>query len=304
MATALNEAVRPEASAKVRFQVDGNVAVSTATHELGTGMYTILAMIAADRLGLPVEKIRPELGDSTLPAAPGSFAAQSTGSVGPAVVNAADVAVTRLIQFAVTEPQSPFLGLKSEEVTYSAGVLHSKGIEVAFSSLLQKAGRFSVEGNATARPGDESSKYVFYSFGATFCEVRVNLWTAETRVSRINSVMDIGKVINPKTAKSQIVGGIIMGIGMALLEETYLDDKIGRFTNANLADYHIATHADMPRIAVEFIDKPDLVFNPLGARGAGEIGITGVAASIANAVYNATGKRIKHLPITPDKLLS
>jgi len=304
MATALNEATRPESSARIRFQVDGTVAVSVATHELGTGMYTILAMIAAERLGWPVEKIRPELGDSALPAAPGAFAAQSTGSVGPAVVSAADAAIERLIQFAITEPQSPFAGLKPEEVTYSAGFVRSKGAERVFGSLLEETGRFSVEASATAGPGDESAKYAFHSFGATFCEVRVNQLTAETRVSRINSVMDIGKVINPKTAKSQIIGALIMGIGMALLEETHLDEKIGRFTNANMADYHMVTHADTPHIAVEFIDKPDLTFNPLGARGAGEIGNTGVAAAIANAVYNATGKRIRNLPITPDKLLS
>jgi xanthine dehydrogenase YagR molybdenum-binding subunit len=164
-------------------------------------------------------------------------------------------------------------------------------------------GRSSIEATESAEAGEEKTKYAFHSFGAQFCEVRVNQWTNEVRVSRITSVMDVGQVVNEKTARSQIIGGVTFGIGMALLEKSQLEEKTGRYANANFAEYLVATNADVPLVDVHFIDKPDTIFNPLGVRGLGEIGITGIAAAIANAVYNATGKRVRDLPITPEKLL-
>jgi xanthine dehydrogenase YagR molybdenum-binding subunit len=154
-----------------------------------------------------------------------------------------------------------------------------------------------------AAAGEEEEKYAFHSFGAQFCQLRVNRWTGEIRLQRITSVMDIGTVINMKAARSQILGGIVFGIGMALLEGSVLEEKTGRYANANFADYLVATNADIPEVDIHFVIKPDTIFNPLGARGIGEIGITGMPAAIANAVFNATGKRIRQFPIHPENLL-
>jgi xanthine dehydrogenase YagR molybdenum-binding subunit len=160
-----------------------------------------------------------------------------------------------------------------------------------------------VEATESVASGDEQKKYAFYSFGAQFCEVEVNQWTCEIRVKRVTSIIDIGTVVNPKTARNQIIGGIVFGIGMALLEGSHLDEATGRYANANFADYLVATNADVPYIDVHFIGQPDTIFNPIGVRGAGEIGVTGTPAAIANAVYNATGRRVRDFPITLEKLL-
>jgi xanthine dehydrogenase YagR molybdenum-binding subunit len=172
----------------------------------------------------------------------------------------------------------------------------------SYSAILQKAGRASVEAETSSSPPMELMKYSMASYGAQFCEVRVNEETGEVRVSRWLGSFDCGKVVNPKTAASQLRGGIVMGIGMALTEETLFDERLGRIMNPSLAEYHVPVHLDVPRIAIIWNDIPD-EHAPLGARGIGEIGITGVAAAIANAVFNATGKRIRDLPITLDKLL-
>ncbi len=161
----------------------------------------------------------------------------------------------------------------------------------------------SVQGEARSSPGEEEDKFSFHSFGAQFAEVRVDKDLGEVRVSRFLGVFDTGKVLNPITGRSQFIGGIVWGIGMALTEETHYDPHHGRVVNSNLADYLVPVNGDVPHIEVKFLDKPDTRFNSLGARGIGEIGITGAAAAIANAVYNATGIRVRELPITPDKLL-
>ena len=183
------------------------------------------------------------------------------------------------------------------------GNLIGGGKSADFGSVLSAIGRGSVEAVEMAAAGEEEEKYAFHSFGAQFCELKVNRWTGEIRLQRITSVMDIGTVINLKTARSQIMGGIVFGIGMALLEGSVLEEKTGRYANANFADYLVATNADVPAIDIHFIIKPDTIFNPLGARGIGEIGITGTPAAIANAVYNATGIRVREFPILPEKLL-
>ncbi len=177
------------------------------------------------------------------------------------------------------------------------------GKSVDFGSVLSAIGRGSVEATEIAAAGEEEEKYAFHSFGAQFCELKVNRWTGEIRVQRITSVMDIGTVINLKTARSQIIGGIVFGIGMALMEGSHLEEKSGRYANANFADYLVATNADVPHMDIHFINKPDTIFNPLGARGIGEIGVTGTPAAIANAVYNATGTRVRDFPILPERLL-
>jgi xanthine dehydrogenase YagR molybdenum-binding subunit len=301
MATAVYPGHRSRSSAKVRLQADGTAQVSLATEDLGTGMWTVVAIFGAQSLGLPIERVRPEIGDSALPPAPVAGGSQSTASVGPAIQKAAESAKTKLIQLAVRDKKSPFSGMK--DVSYEDGQLVGGGKRADFGTVLNAIGRGSVEAVETAASGDEQEKYAFYSFGAQFCEVAVNRWTFDIRVKRVTTVIYIGTVVNPKTARSQVIGGIVFGIGMALLEGSYLDERTGRYANGNFADYLVATNADVPYIDVHFIGKPDTIFNPVGARGAGEIGVTGIPAAIANAVYNATGQRVRDFPITLDKLL-
>jgi xanthine dehydrogenase YagR molybdenum-binding subunit len=303
MASALYPAHRNRASAKVRLQADGTAQVSSATQDLGTGTWTILAIVGADCLELPIERIRTELGDSALPPAPTSGGSTSVSSVTPAIQKAAESAKKKLIQLAIRDKKSPFFGLKIEEIAYKNGELVGSGKSATFGSVLSAIGRGSVEAVETAAAGEEEEKYAFHSFGAQFCELKVNRWTGEVRLQRMTCVMDIGTVVNLKTARSQIIGGVVFGIGMALLEGSVLEEKNGRYANANLADYLVATNADVPFVDVHFINKPDTIFNPLGARGIGEIGVTGTPAAIANAVYNATGRRVREFPIRPEKLL-
>jgi xanthine dehydrogenase YagR molybdenum-binding subunit len=303
MATALYPAHRSHAEVKVRFQSDGNVSVSAATHDLGTGMYTVLAVVASEALGIPIERIRPVLGDSALTPAPVAGGSQSTASVTPAVVAAVDAAKKKLISVAVSATKSPFSGLKASDVSYVNGALQASGKSVPFEGVLSALDRSAVEGSGSASPGEEEHKYGFLSFGAQFCEVRVNDWTGEVRVTRFTSVMDVGTVINQKTARSQVIGGIVFGIGMGLLEATKVDPNNGWIANRNLAEYLVPTNADVPHIDVEFLNIPDTTFNSLGVRGIGEIGIAGVPAAIANAIFNATGTRVRNLPITPESLL-
>jgi xanthine dehydrogenase YagR molybdenum-binding subunit len=247
--------------------------------------------------------IRTELGDSALPPAPTSGGSTSVCSVTPAVQKAAESAKKKLIQLAVRDKKSPFFGMKIEDLSYRHGQLTGGGKSADFGSVLSGIGRGSVEAVEMAAAGEEEEKYAFHSFGAQFCELKVNRWTGEVRLQRITSVMDIGTVINLKTARSQIMGGIVFGIGMALLEGSILEEKNGRYANANFADYLIATNPDVPSVDIHFIIKPDTIFNPIGARGIGEIGVTGMPAAIANAVYNATGRRVREFPIRPEKLL-
>jgi xanthine dehydrogenase YagR molybdenum-binding subunit len=303
MASALYPAHRNRASAKVRFQADGTAQVSSATQDLGTGTWTVLAIVGADSLGLPIEKIRTELGDSALPPAPTSGGSTTVSSVTPAIQKAAESAKKKLIQLAIKDKESPFFGMKIDDLSYLNGELVGGGKSVDFGSLLSGVGRGSVEAVEMAAAGEEEEKYAFHSFGAQFCQLKVNRWTGEVRLQRITSVMDIGTVINQKTARSQIIGGVVFGIGMALLEGSHLEEKTGRYANANFADYLVATNADIPDIDVHFVIRPDTIFNPLGARGIGEIGVTGMPSAVANAVYNATGIRVRDFPIRPEQLL-
>jgi xanthine dehydrogenase YagR molybdenum-binding subunit len=242
---------------------------------MGTGAYTVVAATAAEALGLPVEEVRVELGDSLLPDGGIAGGSMMTASLVPAVMSAC------------------------QQVLKNA---KAKTAQEAFATLSQ-SGRAAYEATASSAPGAEAKKWAFQSWGAHFCEVSIDEEIGRLQVTRWVSVMDIGRVINTKTAASQVRGGVIMGIGQALMEECHLDPNIGYPVVYDLATYHFPAHADIPRIQVTFVGEPDLNFNPGGVRGVGEIGITGVSAAIANAVYHATGKRIRDLPITPDKLL-
>jgi xanthine dehydrogenase YagR molybdenum-binding subunit len=275
MAAATFPALRSKADAKVRLLPDGTAHVLTSGNDMGTGAYTVIAMTAAESLGLPVNKIRVELGDSIMPDGGLAGGSQMTASLTPAVLTACQ----KVLEIAQAQNAPEAL------------------------AKLRDSGRAAYEATASSAPGEERKKYAFNSWGAHFCEVMIDEEIARLQITRWVSVMNIGRVLNGKTAASQIRGGVIMGIGQALMEECHFDPHSGYPVVYDLATYHYPTHADIPSIEVSFVGEPDTNFNPMGVRGCGEIGITGVSAAVANAVYHATGKRIRSLPITPDKLL-
>lgn len=303
MATAIYPASRFPSQVRVRLQADGTARVSTAGADLGTGLWTVLAQLGADALGLPMERIRPEIGDSALPNNTGAVSSASTAGAASALRLAAESAKRALIQLAVENSRSPFHGMKPQDVRYAAGALTAGRRTVSFSDLLEATGSPAVEATEGVGFGGDRTGFEYSSFGAHFCGVRVNRWTGETRVNGFTTVVDAGRILNPKTARSQIVGGTIFGIGQALTEGIQVEPAIGRFANANFAEYLVPVNADVPPMDVHFVQHPDTVFNTAGVRGIGELGTVGAAAAIANAVYNATGRRVRDLPITPDKLL-
>jgi xanthine dehydrogenase YagR molybdenum-binding subunit len=305
VATATYPALRSPAEARVTIAADGSVDVASATHDLGTGLYTIIAQIAADALGVDTGAVRVRIGDSSFPNAPVAGGSMTSASVGPAVQDAARRARREAIAIATSAGGSPLHGLREDDVETSGGAVRAKddpSRAIAYGELVRLGGSGAIEALGSAAP-DGEEKYSFHSFGAQFVEVRFDEDLARLRVSRALGVFDCGRILNPKTARSQMIGGITWGIGMALLEETVRDPRYGAVVTNNLADYHVPVNADVPNVEVEFVEEPDYALNPLGARGIGEIGITGVAAAIANAVYHATGVRVRDLPIVPEKLL-
>jgi xanthine dehydrogenase YagR molybdenum-binding subunit len=303
MATATYPGYRSPGAAKVRILPDGSIIVSSATQDIGTGTYTTMTQVAAEALGVSPKRILVELGDSSLPPAPVSGGSMTTASVTPAVKAAAEEALLKLKQYAANDRNSPLHGLRVDQIAAAGGFLQSNGGKRSAYADVLSPGMATIEAEANVAPGPEMEKYAFHSFGAQFSEVRVDGDTGEVRVTRHVAVFDVGRIINLKTARSQAMGGITMGIGMALFEHTVYDREHGRVVTNNLADYTVPVNADIPNIDVTFVEHPDFILSPVGARGIGEIGITGVAPAIANAIYHATGMRVRDLPITPDKLL-
>ncbi|HEY2188151.1 MAG TPA: xanthine dehydrogenase family protein molybdopterin-binding subunit, partial [Caldimonas sp.] len=316
MATATYPANRSAAEAVVRLLPDGNVVVGSATHDLGTGTYTVMSQVAADALGMPIERIRFELGDSRLPKSPGAGGSQSAASVAPAVHAACAAMQKKVIELAVADPRSFAYRVDPSQLTVVDGWLRiastlstDRPVAAAntngepITALLARNGGAPLETHAEAAPGSEREQYSMHGFGVVFAEVRVDGALGIVRVARVTAVYGVGKVLNEKLARSQMLGGIVWGIGMALLEESLRDGRDGRIVNANLAEYHVPVNAVVGAIDVAFVAERDPYVNPLGIKGIGEIGITGVPAAIANAVYNATGRRVRDLPITLDKLL-
>jgi xanthine dehydrogenase YagR molybdenum-binding subunit len=297
----------PGAAARITLARDGadsvKALVEVAAHEMGMGTSTTTTMVAAERLGLPMDQIEVRYGDSIIPGAIMAGGSQQTAAIGAAVIAAHNALVADLLKLAGND--SPLAGLSVDEVGSEDGVLVARDEPArreTYASILARAQRDNVSAAKEASPPLETMHWSMHSHSAIFCEVRVNTVTAETRVSRILGSFDCGRILNPKTARSQFRGGIIMGLGMALMEETQFDERNGRIMNPSLAEYHVPTHLDVPEIDVIWTDIAD-PHTPMGAHGIGEIGITGVAAAVANAIYNATGKRVRDLPITLDKLL-
>jgi xanthine dehydrogenase YagR molybdenum-binding subunit len=304
MATATYPANRQAAQASTRLWTDGTFVVASGSQELGTGTYTVMTQVAAQSLGVSPNAVRFLLGDTALPRAPVSGGSTSAASVGPAVKAACDLLRERILAAVVRDPQSAHYGVDPATLAIDDGVIVAAGGRG--EPLAVFAGRRGVplDAAAEARPGDEKATYASHSFGAVFAEVRIDPWIGRLRIPRIVATYDVGTRLNAKTALSQLRGGLVWGVGFAVTEESLLDVATGHFANASLAEYHVPVNADIGELDVTFVDVADTRFNPLGIRGIGEIGITGVAAAIDNAVFHACGVRVRDLPITVDKFLA
>ena len=293
----------PGGAARITLAKNGNATVDVAAHEMGMGTATAQTQVAAQRLGLSMDQVTFNYGDSVLPGLVLAGGSQQTASIGISVSVAHQALVAELLKLAGNS--SPLAGLSVDEVVGINGGLARIDDTTCFESyqaILSRAQRDEVVAEGAAPPPLETKHWSMHSYGAMFCEARVNAITGEVRVDRFLGSFDVGRILNAKTATSQFRGGIIMGLGMALMEETQFDERNGRVMNPSLAEYHVPVHLDVPEIDVMWTDIPD-PHAPMGAHGIGEIGITGTAAAVANAVFNATGKRIRDLPLTLDKLL-
>jgi xanthine dehydrogenase YagR molybdenum-binding subunit len=310
MASAAYPTFRMPASASVRLTADGSdgvrALVQSATQDIGTGTYTVMTQVAADAIGLAPDQVRFELGDSRMPPSPVSGGSMTAASTGSAVHQAGSAARDRLVELAIADAASPLHGALATAVSAADGRLFltrdtAKG--ETYAALLRRQPNGTVEVRASTAPGAEQKEYAMHAFGAVFTEVRVDTELGEIRIPRVVAAYGAGKVLNAKTGRSQLQGGVVWGIAMALEEETLIDPRTGRYLNADLAEYHVPVNADIGTIDVTLVNEVDPYVNPIGVKGIGEIGITGVAASIANAVFNATGVRVRELPITLDKVM-
>src|ERR1044072_450633 len=304
MATGVWEAMQMKTAVRIALTANGHAEVACATSDIGTGTYTIMAQVAADMLGLPLPNVTIQLGDSTLPYSPLEGGSWTAASVLNAIAVTAAAVRKELLRFAKKERGSPLAGAKVDDVVLKDGRIvlksdPSRAVPIADAMRLGDVG--GIEKENSARPNDAGSR-ARYTHSAIFAEVKVDEQLGVVRVTRVVNSVAAGRILNPKTARSQVMGGVVWGIGMALHEETLIDHNFGRYVNANLAEYHVPVNADIHDIEVIFVDEPDELINPLGIKGVGEIGVVGTAAAIANAIYHATGKRVRDLPITVDKL--
>ena len=304
MAGAIYTHWRWPAEARVTLRDDGSVLVEAGTHDLGTGTYTVLQQVADDTLALPVEKVSVRLGDTRLPTSHASIGSATAANAGASVMLAAKAARDRAIELARSGPGAPFGNANSDEVVATNGklMLPGKSLSITYAELLRRNHLSSLTGDGKYDPIEEGPKAVF-SFSAVFAEVRVDSDLGLVRLNRFVGAYDCGQVVNPKTARSQAIGGIIWGVGQALLEKSETDPAMGRFLNRNYSGYLVPTSADIPKLDVLFVGDFDGEASPIGVKGLGELTSVSVAPAIANAVYHATGKRVRDLPITIEKLL-
>jgi xanthine dehydrogenase YagR molybdenum-binding subunit len=306
MASGVWEAKQHPASARALLTADGRLTVSSATADIGTGTYTVMTQIAAEQLGLPLESVTFKLGDSALPNAPVEGGSFTVSSVGSAVEAVCQKLRARLFKLARRLDGSPLARARLEDVTFAGGAIRLRtnpGRAVALLDVLRGAGRDALEEKASVTPAPGQKRYARKAHSAVFAEVKVDSELGTLRVTRVVSALACGRILNPKTAESQVLGGIVGGLGMGLEEESLIDQAFGRFMNHSFAEYHVPVNADIHALEVYFVEEHDTIVNPLGAKGLGEIGLVGVAAAIANAVFHATGRRVRDLPITLDKLL-
>jgi xanthine dehydrogenase YagR molybdenum-binding subunit len=305
-ATGVWGAFQRNASARIVLRADGTAHVSSATSDIGPGTYTVMTLIAAEFLGLKPEQVKFELGDTKFPRAPAQGGSQTTASVGSAIYETANNIKRKLFDLANKDAASPFKMAKIEDVELLDGKLQIKNDSSRFvnvSGLMRRNGLAEITETFESKPSPERNKYAMLAHGAQFIEVKVDPDTGVVRVTRAIEASACGRIMNPKTSHSQELGGIVWGIGMALEEATEVDHRFGRIMNPNLQHYHVPVNADVLEIETLFVEEDDKIVNPLGVKGMGELGMVGIPAAIANAVFHATGKRIRELPITPDKLI-
>lgn len=310
-ATGIWGAYQLPASVKITLKADGTANVQSATADIGPGTYTVITIIAAEFLGIAPEKVKFELGDSDLPNAPVQGGSFTTASVGTAAHGAAMAIKQKLFDLAVKETNSAFTDVRVEDTFLSNGslelkpVLHQVGKSNSFlvTNLMRKNNLTEISETHTSRPSAERNKYATQAHGAQFVEVKVDEDLGIIKVTRVVEATAVGKIMNPKTSHSQEMGGVVWGIGMALQEETAIDHRYGRMMTTDLASYHVPVNADVHSVETAFVEEEDKIVNPLGVKGMGELCLVGIPAAIANAIFHATGKRIRDLPITPDKLL-
>jgi xanthine dehydrogenase YagR molybdenum-binding subunit len=306
MATGMWDAMQMFARAEAVLERDGSLVVSSAASDIGTGTYTAMCIIAADALGLPLEKVRFQLGDSTLPVAPVEGGSSHIATVGSAVQGVCEKLQQSLFKIAKRMAGSPFAKAKFTDVHFADGMLEMKGqgTAVALTDILAASGEARLEEKYMMLPAVlKQRKFVRATHSAVFVEARVDEELGTVRITRVVSAVAAGRIINAKAAKSQIIGGVVWGISQGLHEETQTDHVLGRFMNHNLSEYHVAVNADIHDIDVIFVNEDDRVVSRLGSKGVGEIGQVGVAAAVANAIYHATGKRLRELPMTPDRVM-
>jgi xanthine dehydrogenase YagR molybdenum-binding subunit len=305
MATGVWEALQMPSAVRIVLTANGHAEVATAASDIGTGTYTIMAQVAADMLGLPIDNVSVKLGDSTLPQSPVEGGSWIAASVCNAIATTAHAVRKELLRLAKRMKDSPLAGATVDDVTLADGKIVSRkdpSHAVSIASAMQHGKVERIE-QEESNIFTEDKTHARNAHSAVFAEVKVDEELGVIRVMRVVNAVAAGRILNPKTAHSQIMGSVVWGIGMALHEETLYDHQFGRIMNANIAEYHVPVNADVHDIKVIFVDEPDETINPLGIKGLGEIGIVGVAAAIANAVYHATGKRVRDLPITLDKVI-
>ena len=306
VASAIYPGERWPGSASAKLMSDGTLLVQSATQDIGTGTYTIGSQIAADAIGLPVSQVRFELGNNKFPKARVSGGSTTAAAVGPAIHQACTQLKQKLCNLAASNEKSALFGVDPGTILVTDGVLTSSsksGQRVDYRDIVALQDATGLEATAQTGPGAEHKSHATDSTGVHFCEVRVDEVTRRVRVTRWVAVFDVGRILNARTARSQFIGGIVYGLGAALMEHTEYDHRNGWVATEGLADYHVPVNADVPFIDVSWLDKPDPIINELGARGIGEIGTTGVAAAVANAIYHATGKRLRDLPLNPQKMV-
>jgi len=306
VAGAAYHTVRNECEVLARVNADGTADVQTGTSDMGPGTYTSMTQVAADALGIPMQRIRFALGDSRLPKAPAHSGSRTMASVGSGVLTASNMLRDRFIRTAVVDPGSPLNGARPDGVSVSEGRMFRTDDPArgeTYQDLLRRRNLPSLDSQQTWSPDDASSRFTMYAYGAVFAEVAVDERLGTVRIRRIFGCYDAGRIVNPRLSHSQALGGMVWGIGMALLEGSLVDHRDGHVVNANMSDYLVPSNADVPVLDAAFVTADDTIADPIGAKGLGEVVIVGVPAAIANAVFNATGKRVTDLPITIEKLL-
>ena len=306
VASAVYHSISSPCSVSARINADGTADVVTASSDMGVGTYTSMTQVAADALGLPTHRVRFDLGDSLFPEAPMHGAQQTMASVGSGVAHAGTLLRDRFVRTAFVDPASPLHGAGAENISVVNGRMSLRDEPnrgETYHDLLNRRGWTHLESEHTWTPDDRMDDYSIWSYGAVFAEVAVDELLGTVRIRRMDAYYDAGRIINPKLAHSQALGGMVWGIGMALLEDSHIDHRDGRVVNANIADYLVPVNADVPALDATFLPAQDTIASPIGVKGLGELMMIGVAPAIANAVFNATGRRITSLPITPERLL-